>query len=286
MASQLSRSVERNATPKEKSEWTEEEEEEEEEEKEFKECVEEPNGSLTPVIDDSLESNELEKQKLAIMRAFVEGEDSSAKDVDDFMLRRFLRARDLDIEKASAMFLKYLSWRRSAIPDGFISVSELSTNLAHNKLFMQGVDKKGHPIVVGFGNRHKQGNLEEFIRFVIFALDKICSRIPRGQEKFVCIGDLQGWGYSNSDIRGYRAALSILQDYYPERLGKLYIVHVPYIFMTAWKMVYPFIDKKTKNKISFVEDKKLNSTLLDDIDESQLPDAYGGKLSLVPIQDC
>lgn len=268
----------------EKSEWTEEEEEQEEED--FKECVEESNGSLTPVLDDSLDFNELEKQKVAIMRAFVEKEDSSAKDVDDFMIRRFLRARDLDIEKASAMFLKYLSWRRSAIPNGFISPSEISTNLAHNKLFMQGVDKKGRPIVVGFGNRHKQGSLEEFIRYVIFVLEKICSRMPSGQEKFVCIGDLQGWGYSNSDIRGYRASLSILQDCYPERLGKLYIVHVPYIFMTAWKMVYPFIDKKTKKKISFVEDKKLRSTLLNDIDESQLPDVYGGKLSLVPIQDC
>ena len=32
-----------------------------------------------------------------------------------------------------------------------------------------------------------------------------------GQEKFVCIADLEGWGYSNSDMRGYQAALSILQ---------------------------------------------------------------------------
>lgn len=61
----------------EKSEWTEEEEEQEEED--FKECVEESNGSLTPVLDDSLDFNELEKQKVAIMRAFVEKEDSSAK---------------------------------------------------------------------------------------------------------------------------------------------------------------------------------------------------------------
>ncbi|XP_022932698.1 phosphatidylinositol transfer protein 3 [Cucurbita moschata] len=281
MATPLSRSEERNVTSMEKSAWTEQEEEEDE----FKECLEEPNGSVTPVFEDSLESNEVEKQKVVIMRAFVEREDSSAKDVDDFMIRRFLRARDLDIEKASAMFLKYLSWRKSVIPNGFISASEISTNLAHNKLFMQGVDKKGRPIVVGYGNRHKQGNIEEFIRYVIFALEKICSRMPRGQEKFVCIGDLQGWGYSNSDIRGYRASLSILQDCYPERLGKLYIVHVPYIFMTAWKMVYPFIDKNTKKKIKFVEDKKLRSTLLSDIDESQLPDVYGGKLSLVPIQD-
>lgn len=64
------------------------------------------------------------------------------------------------------MFLKYLSWRRSAIPNGFISPSEISTNLSHNKLFMQGVDKKGRPIIVGYGNRHKQGNIEEFIRML------------------------------------------------------------------------------------------------------------------------
>ncbi|KAK9934251.1 hypothetical protein M0R45_021403 [Rubus argutus] len=68
--------------------------------------------------------------------------------------------------------------------------------------------------------------------------------------------------------------------------GKLFIVHSPYLFMTAWKMVYPFIDDKTKKKIVFVENKKLRSTLLGDIDESQLPDTYGGKLPLVPIQDC
>lgn len=39
-------------------------------------------------------------------------------------------------------------------------------------------------------------------------------RMPKGEEKFVTIGDLQGWGYSNCDIRGYIAALSILQVTY------------------------------------------------------------------------
>lgn len=63
----------------ENSEWTEEEEEDEDVEDDFKECVEESNGSLTPVINDNLDWNEVEKQKVAIMRAFVEKEDSSAK---------------------------------------------------------------------------------------------------------------------------------------------------------------------------------------------------------------
>ncbi|XP_052307364.1 uncharacterized protein LOC7496526 isoform X2 [Populus trichocarpa] len=203
------------------------------------------------------------------------------------MIRRFLRARELDIEKASTLFQKYLSWRRSFIPNGFIAPSEIPNELAQNKFFMQGADKQNRPVVVVFGARHKpyKGSFEEFKRFVVYTLERICAIMPAGEEKFVSIADLKGWGYSNSDIRGYLAALSILQDCYPERLGKLFIVHVPYIFMTAWKVVSPFIDRKTKNKIIFVENKKLKSTLLEDIDESQLPDVYGGKLSLVPIQD-
>lgn len=39
-------------------------------------------------------------------------------------------------------------------------------------------------------------------------------------------------------------------------------------------------------QIIFVDNKKLQSTLLQDIDESQLPETYGGKLNLVPIQEC
>lgn len=39
-------------------------------------------------------------------------------------------------------------------------------------------------------------------------------------------------------------------------------------------------------QIVFVENKKLQSTLLKDIDESQLPVEFGGKQALVRIQDC
>ncbi|KAL6984028.1 hypothetical protein U1Q18_017403 [Sarracenia purpurea var. burkii] len=236
----------------------------------------------------NLENTEIERSKVGIMRAFVESEDPSAKELDDSMFRRFLRARDLDIEKGSSLLLKYLKWRREFVPSGSISALEIPYHLAQNKLFMQGLDKMGRPVVVAFGGRHKpsKGSLEEFKRFVVYSLDKIFTTMPRGQEKFLCIADFEGWGaYANSDVRGYVAALSILQDCYPERLGKLFMVHVPYLFMTAWKAIYPFIDKKTKKKIIFVENNTLRSTLLEDINESQLPHTYGGTLPLVPIQN-
>uniref|UniRef100_A0A7N0TM02 CRAL-TRIO domain-containing protein n=1 Tax=Kalanchoe fedtschenkoi TaxID=63787 RepID=A0A7N0TM02_KALFE len=201
------------------------------------------------------------------------------------MLRRFLRARELDIEKASKMFLKYLNWRRTFVPNGFISESEITKNIEHNKLFMQGRDKLGRPIVLVYAARHFPTTVDEFKRYVVYTLDKIISRMPSGQEKFIALADVGGWGYTNSDIRGYLAALSILQDCYPERLAKMFMINAPYIFMTVWKVIYPFIDNKTKKKIVFVEKKKQLSTLLEDIDESQLPEVFGGKLELVPIHE-
>ncbi|KAL1809826.1 hypothetical protein ACET3Z_026816 [Daucus carota] len=233
--------------------------------------------------------DEEEERKIECMRKLVEKHDPSVKEVDNPTLRRFLRARDQDIEKASAMFVKYLKWKQTFIPKGSVSESEISNHLAQNKQFLQGVDKQGRPITVLFGGRHlpkkiPDGGVEELKRFMVFALGKICSRMAAGQEKFVVIADLQGWGYCNSDVRGCIAALTLLQDYYPERLGKLLIVHVPYIFMTVWKLIYPFIDNNTKKKLVFVENKRLKETLMEDIDESQLPAIYGGKLPLVPIQ--
>lgn len=39
-------------------------------------------------------------------------------------------------------------------------------------------------------------------------------------------------------------------------------------------------------QIVFVEKSKVEATLLQDIDHSQLPTTYGGALKLVPIQEC
>ncbi|KAJ6832114.1 phosphatidylinositol/phosphatidylcholine transfer protein SFH2-like [Iris pallida] len=226
-----------------------------------------------------------EKEKVAAMRAVVEEVDPQAKEVDDYTLTRFLRARDLDIDKASTMFLKYLKWKKASVPNGFISDIEVKNELAQKKMFMQGYDKKGHPIGVAVVAKFycSKGGMDEFKRFIVYILDKVCNSTPRDQDKFLCIADLQGWGYSNCDIRAYLAGLDILQNYYPEKLGKVLLIHVPYLFMKAWKIICPFIDKRTKEKFVFVEDKNLKATLLEEIDESQLPEIYGGQLRLVSI---
>ncbi|GAB2280778.1 hypothetical protein Dimus_015403 [Dionaea muscipula] len=88
-----------------------------------------------------------EQRKVEVMRAFVEKQDPTAKDVDDLTIRRFLRARGLDVDKGSALLLKYLSWRRSFVPNSCISPTEalLSTLLTK---YVQGKVPVVHQSVV------------------------------------------------------------------------------------------------------------------------------------------
>ncbi|KAI5083996.1 hypothetical protein GOP47_0000165 [Adiantum capillus-veneris] len=227
-----------------------------------------------------------ETQKVQLLRARLEESSPQSKDIDDGTLRRFLRARSLNVDKALKFLLQHLKWCGTFKPLGFIPETEIVNELKKEKIFVQGTDKTGRPIGVILATRHitSERNLEEFKRFVVYGFDKAVASLQGDQEKFVLIADLKGYGYKNMDVKGYLSILEILQDHFPERLGKFYILHVPSLFWVAWKVVYPFIDPNVRDKIVFVDDKQITETLLKDIDITQLPDEFGGQLPLIPIQ--
>eukprot|EP00955_Chlamydomonas_euryale_P030088 317066-Chlamydomonas_euryale.AAC.9 len=49
---------------------------------------------------------------------------------------------------------------------------------------------------------------------------------------------------------------TVPQDHYPERLYRMYIFDAPMLFWGLWKIVKPFIDPDTVQKIVFVYPKK------------------------------
>ncbi|KAB5525251.1 hypothetical protein DKX38_023000 [Salix brachista] len=90
------------------------------------------------------------------------------------------------------MLLRYLKWRREFVPHGSISLLETPNEVAQNKMFVQGSDRKGRPITLILRARYFQRKGAEtvllllvHIGFVVNGFDKICSRMPPGQEKFV-----------------------------------------------------------------------------------------------------
>jgi hypothetical protein len=69
--------------------------------------------------------------------------------------------------------------------------------------------------------------------------------------------------------------LNILQNHYPERLFRAYCISPPFLFTTFYKMISPFIDTITKEKLVMLNSNikaKLNST----IELESLEERFGG----------
>ncbi|PIA32852.1 hypothetical protein AQUCO_04300050v1 [Aquilegia coerulea] len=102
----------------------------------------------------NMEVSEMKQEKLCLVKSFVEEQDPTSKEHDDQVFKRILLHRKMNVEEASELFLNYLKWRKSFVPNGWISETEIPNQLSHEKLFLQGFDKKGRPIAVLFFGRH------------------------------------------------------------------------------------------------------------------------------------
>jgi hypothetical protein len=106
-----------------------------------------------------------------------------------------------------------------------------------------------------------------------------CSR-KAGQLLETCcsIMDLKGVGlWKAKEVYGYlQRASAIMQNYYPERLGKLYVINAPWGFSSVFSVVKRFLDPVTVSKIH-VLGAGYQKELLDQVPAENLPAEFGGK---------
>lgn len=91
------------------------------------------------------------------------------------------------------------------------------------------------------------------------------------------IMDLKGVGITNvPSVYGYvRQASAISQNYYPERLGKLYLINAPWGFSSVFSVVKGFLDPVTVQKIH-VLGSNYQKELLAQVPAENLPVEFGG----------
>lgn len=105
-----------------------------------------------------------------------------------------------------------------------------------------------------------------------------CSRKSGKLLETCCtIMDLKGVGIMNvPSVYGYvRQASAISQNYYPERLGKLYLINAPWGFSSVFNVVKGFLDPVTVNKIH-VLGSGYKKELLEQVPPENLPVQFGG----------
>lgn len=70
------------------------------------------------------------------------------------------------------------------MPNGHISDGEVQNEIAQNKMFLGGADKKGCPILLVFGGRHfRNTNPDEFKRKYLAIVRSLDTRVQKKKKK-------------------------------------------------------------------------------------------------------
>ncbi len=72
-----------------------------------------------------------------------------------------------------------------------------------------------------------------------------------------------GLGLRNLDTKALQIVFEVLQQQFPESLSELWFLNAPFIFWGLWKVVSPFIQPTTKEKIKFLSGGR-RAQMLDD----------------------
>ncbi|XP_024987952.1 sec14 cytosolic factor-like [Cynara cardunculus var. scolymus] len=231
-----------------------------------------------------------QQPKLTQMKNCVQKLGSSTENYGDPTLDRFLIARSMDPNKAAKMFVSWQKWRASFVPLGFIPDSQVLDQLDAEKIYLQGLSKDGYPVVIIKASKHYPAKDQpQFKKFVVHMLDKVIASGIKGKEvgneKMIGVIDLNQLSYKNVDARGLITGFQFLQAYYPERLAKLYILNMPWFFVSIWKMVSRFLEKATLEKVVIVGNEEEKNQFIREVGEDILPEEFGGQAKLVVLQD-
>lgn len=177
-------------------------------------------------------------------------------------LLRYLRATKWDHESAAKRIEATLAWRREF---GLSKMSVAENEL--NSLVVSPENETGKEVILGFDNdarpclylkpgRQNTKTSQRQVQHMVFMLERVIDFMPLGQDSLALLIDFKAspaGTVSNKipPVNIGRQVLNILQTHYPERLGKALLTNIPLLAWTFLKIIHPFIDPLTREKLVF-----------------------------------
>ncbi|KAM0754643.1 CRAL/TRIO domain-containing protein [Meredithblackwellia eburnea MCA 4105] len=198
--------------------------------------------------------------------------------------QRCLRATKWVYQDAVKRAEETLVWRREFC-DG---VDEMTPELVSHegetgKELVAGYDINFRPVLYMHPYRQNTQESMSQINFVVWCLERtidLCPPTdPATETLCLCIdfgANRSGDKTPPTSLRQAKRVLDILQTYYCERLGRAVCVNIPTFFWAFYKLVGPFVDPVTKDKIRFISG-EANATEL--VPASQLQKIFGGDVN-------
>lgn len=229
----------------------------------------EPLESSQPVQRPPLTSDQETKYATLLknVQAWTEIAETSTKDAKStpltdsermFLTRecllRYCRATNWDIAQSETRLRNTLIWRREygveTRTKDFVSIEN-----ATGKQVILGWDNHGRTCQYLRPSKQNTERSDRQIQHLVFMLERAIDLMPPGQETLaLLINFAETKSGQGATLAQGRQTLNILQNHYPERLGRALVSNVPFYIWGFFKLITPFIDPLTREKIKFNED--------------------------------
>ncbi|KAF3910847.1 Patellin-3 [Dactylellina cionopaga] len=173
-------------------------------------------------------------------------------------LLRYLRATKWNVAQAKTRIEATLTWRRewgleSHTPEHIEPENETG------KQVIFGFDKDARPCLYLNPAKQNTERSERQIQHLTFMLERVLDIAPPGIETLALLIDFKSASSGqNASVGQGKQVMDILQNHYPERLGRALVVNIPWWANIFLKAIWPFIDPVTRPKLKYNEDMSLH----------------------------
>lgn len=136
-------------------------------------------------------------------------------------LLRYLRATKWNVADAETRLLSTLSWRREYGVDTKLTPEHISIENETGKQLIMGYDKDARPCLYMFPDRQNTEKSDRQVEHLVFMLERLLDLQVPGQETVTfLINFKETKSGQGATLAQARLVLYILQNHYPERLGR------------------------------------------------------------------
>ncbi|EOO02249.1 putative cral trio domain-containing protein [Phaeoacremonium minimum UCRPA7] len=171
-------------------------------------------------------------------------------------LLRYLRATKWHQKEAEKRLKETVSWRRDYGVEE-LTPEHISPENETGKQVILGYDKQGRVCHYLNPGRQNTDPSPRQVQHLVFMVERVIELMPAQQETLALLINFKTSKSRTNTAPGIstgREVLHILQTHYPERLGRALIINVPWVVWGFFKLITPFIDPLTREKLKFNED--------------------------------
>lgn len=207
---------------------------------------------------------------------------------------RYLRASKWKLDIAIKRIEESLVWRRTfgvvPVPDVTDPNKIITPELVEHenitgKNLIVGYDNDNRPcLYLRNGYQNTSPSMKQ-VQHLVFMLERVIQFMPPGQDTLALLIDFKAapahmkLSSKFPSLSISKQVLHILQNHYPERLGRGLFTNIPWIGYTFFKLVGPFIDPYTRLKTIY------DQPFENFVPKQQLDKEFGGNLDFEYVHE-